>query len=484
MNFDKKILLNNLPKFAHSSSVAARTLFNRLDPNLNPRIVLVAVPYLDSSDPILICPENCDYLPEWFREIQDIIKELPESYLTDLAFDVQGVVWQEKVNVKISLQKVLDSKCKELGGISFTIFPEFVAGYCVSLILQLSRTALESHYALMKKPNWGYPVTSFVYETIAAFLYSCLTPLEKLARGRTSFALSDRGDEVLRKAGLHLLQIPERLTKNWEARSLFRAFNVISSMSYEHNESKGRIIISRKGHPNVGIALTLSKPAELSNYRGVRKLLEVASENLDLLCGASGIYGFGTLNRLPYNQVMEDLFVVEFSGHYSWKLLHAENEMMVVKYGLPNLPKKLISYEDFKTRVNQIFSRIHDEDLANLWALVREAITQKHGTMIVVSNKAAKEAMRLKNQSTMIRPIALRPELMLPVSSIDGAILVAPNAICHAIGVILDGIASDKGNSARGARYNSAIRYLDYAREQKHSCLIMVVSEDGTVDLL
>jgi len=57
------------------------------------------------------------------------------------------------------------------------------------------------------------------------------------------------------------------------------------------------------------------------------------------------------------------------------------------------------------------------------------------------------------------------------------------DAFCHAIGVILDGLATDKGNASRGSRYNSAIRY--YEQFGKHeSTLIVIISEDGMINLI
>ena len=50
---------------------------------------------------------------------------------------------------------------------------------------------------------------------------------------------------------------------------------------------------------------------------------------------------------------------------------------------------------------------------------------------------------------------------------------------CYAIGVILDGIATAKGNSERGSRYNSAIRYV----ENNGNCVAIIISEDGMVNL-
>jgi hypothetical protein len=280
------------------------------------------------------------------------------------------------------------------------------------------------------------------------------------------------------------MKVLGKAVENWASGNLFRACNVISSLLYEGGESKGSLIVSRRDHPNLKTALNLREPVQLSDHRRVRKLLEIASEKFNLLCGASGVYGFGVLNERPYLEAEEDLFMIKFGGHYQWRLSHAGRDLMSVSYGLPTLPTGLIDDEEFKATVKSILPDIDYPELEKLWALVREVLNQKRGTMIVISNKAAEESRRLRNQSTTVVPTPLTPELLLSLSSIDGAVLIDQYACCHAIGVILDGVASDLGSPARGARYNSAVRYLEYARSQEHLCIAIVVSDDGTADLL
>lgn len=70
------------------------------------------------------------------------------------------------------------------------------------------------------------------------------------------------------------------------------------------------------------------------------------------------------------------------------------------------------------------------------------------------------------------------------LSSIDGSILLDEKGVCHAIGVILDGLASEKCTPSRGARFNSSIRYIEQMRNKKTPCMSIVVSEDGHVDLM
>jgi DNA integrity scanning protein DisA with diadenylate cyclase activity len=75
----------------------------------------------------------------------------------------------------------------------------------------------------------------------------------------------------------------------------------------------------------------------------------------------------------------------------------------------------------------------------------------------------------------------MTPSVLRLVTNIDGAVLIDPRGTCFAIGAILDGLATERGDSSRGSRYNSALRYVETAR---YPTLAIVVSEDGYIDLL
>jgi hypothetical protein len=154
---------------------------------------------------------------------------------------------------------------------------------------------------------------------------------------------------------------------------------------------------------------------------------------------------------------------------------------MKVAYGIPQLPSFRLNEGDFRSTVRRIIPNIESDAIERLWSLVNAGMEQRHGTMIVVSQDADREAKRLKKQALRIDPVELTPDLVRRLSSIDGAILIDPNGVCHAIGVILDGLATDAGDPSRGARYNSAIRYISHVQSPT---ICLVVSEDGHVDIL
>jgi len=483
-NINQYVFQNTLSNFPRSVQFSAKTLFDKLDPDLEPQIALVAVPF-EGEDITLVCTDGIDYKSEWFIDVKNILRQIPDSYLDSLAADIQGVLWQHKVEILELVRKVLDERCIEKGYRSFTIFPEFMHGYSVSVILQLYGKALQSHYALSRNAIRPHPKeTSLIHEAIVHFLYECLNPLKKISEGIASSYLRDHGNEALRQAGYWLMKTPEKASGDHGPVGLFHACNVISSLRYEGSESLGRMILSTKDHPNVETSIHLQNVISLNNYRGIRKLLEISSNEMYLLCHSKGVYGVGKLKNISYDENAENLFVIEFTNHHTWVLKHSEHKMMVVEYGLPNLPSEPIGKKDFQDQTRIIFPQFSEEHLSSLWSIADRASKQKHGTMLVITDHAEQEAERLKNQSTSIRPVQLTPELILPLSSIDGALLVDPTAKCYSIGVILDGIATKKGDPSRGARFNSAIRYLDLVSKQKHQCLIVVISEDGMINLM
>jgi hypothetical protein len=106
---------------------------------------------------------------------------------------------------------------------------------------------------------------------------------------------------------------------------------------------------------------------------------------------------------------------------------------------------------------------------------------QPHGSMIVVATNAVIEAARLSRQGMSIEPMLLTPELLSQTSKIDGSILVDPSGLCHAVGVILDGIANEQCTPSRGSRYNSAVRYISTATSGR---MAIVRSTDRTTEII
>jgi DNA integrity scanning protein DisA with diadenylate cyclase activity len=477
-------------QFQVSAHIAAERIFTSLDQDLKTTVFLVGILVEDRKDRYAICvePEDCGYDPNLFSDVQEQAQHLEAADPARLTLHSHSIA-QETPDRRLilealrdAIQGVINRQDEALGVISFCSWPVLVQGYMVCTVLQLQRDVFHAYYSLVKNQvNNRYAMaTSLIDATVMEYLDGCAEALRNPEPGAELGVLGRDAEEVIRAAGNRLMDAPAWSCGEFvRLPGLFHACNTISSLRYEEAEGIGTMLLSRRGHPNIEVQLALSAPVRMRNYRAARKLLEISSQEISLLSDAVYIYGLGHVVGL-YDQRREDLFSINFTKHYTWELLHANHVMMRVTYGQPQLPQMPIDKEQFKQDLRRIFPDIAPKNIEQLWLLVLEATKQKHGTLVVVSSKAQKEAVRLEKQCTRIEPMQLTPEIMRVVTAIDGAVLIDPSATCYAIGVILDGLASERGTSARGARYNSAIRYV----EGIGGCLVVVVSEDGSIDLV
>ncbi|MGM0378197.1 MAG: DNA integrity scanning protein DisA nucleotide-binding domain protein [Bacillota bacterium] len=270
--------------------------------------------------------------------------------------------------------------------------------------------------------------------------------------------------------------------------NIFNQINNISSLYYESNVSKGEIIVIdekylENKHSNIEKIMLLKSKVTLKNKRLIRKLLEISHKNISLLSDGKFIYGIGRLSNKEYQ---DDLFRFKFKGIYEWEFFYNDKKLLEVDYEKIKLPTNKVTYSVFKKRINELFDDMSIKNITKLYSVLLGATKQKHGTMLVISPNARSETIRLKSQCFRVRPKKLNAEIIKEITAIDGAVLIDTKCYCHGIGVILDGMASSKGDTSRGARYNSAIRYVETVnRNEGYSdCLAVVISEDGYVDLI
>lgn len=121
-------------------------------------------------------------------------------------------------------------------------------------------------------------------------------------------------------------------------------------------------------------------------------------------------------------------------------------------------------------------------------AIIKKADKQHHGTMLVFHKEAKKEAERLGRcgRALELDPIDIQIEInnLVQLASIDGALMIDFDGMCYALGTILDGNASENSKRGRGARYNSGLAYVDTQYMLNERCLVVVISEDESIDVL
>jgi hypothetical protein len=332
-------------------------------------------------------------------------------------------------------------------------------------------------FLVINKEDFEHPFCKEILETIK--VNGIYNNLEK-------HILNYSGEQLLKRTYESFINI------EYDKIKLFQFFHEISLLNYEGNENNGGILFcleDKERYLEDEIRLIDPIPLDKSYYKKVRKLLETCNNNMYLLSNGVVISGICKLKdgaKLPLNS-----FKVSFQGSGTWKLsiLNFENrlkDIMMVNHGTCRIPNGPILKSEFEEKFKNSFSSDIDYlqyDLNEVWKYIDYAQKQKHGTMLVITKDAQLEANRLSKQSfNIIKTKGLSSNIVLGLTSIDGALIIDPRGYCYAIGAILDGIVeSSLGDISRGARYNAALKYL--FSNKTSSCLVIIISEDGYGDI-
>ncbi|MCC2548388.1 DNA integrity scanning protein DisA nucleotide-binding domain protein [Hymenobacter sp. BT175] len=488
------IIWRHQQRFREAAQLSASGIFDALDDDLRPNVLLLGIPSAESmkqgARPACLEPADCSLDLSRFADVLARGKFLqatepwPQADRDQLSEDMARRRMQG-IGLNRAVQEVLDEL--DLAGSKYQSYagrPVLIGDYHVITILQLYRKAQNSHAAL--RPNRFYtngrPLAhSLLMAAVLRFHEECLKSLTEPEPGSGMLVRPRDTDEIIRAAGKLLMDTPAQdLGVDPATAKLFNTCNTISSLRYEGAEGVGKLLLAKRYHPNLEEVFALTCPTPLTDYRAVRKLLEMTTADISLLADGENVYALGRQVG-QYDASREDLFVVNFVTHYAWDFQHDGKVLMRAGYGQPSLPRTRLHKASFRRDLRRTFDLTNSEKVERLWDVVLEASKQKHGTLVVVTTEALAEADRLKLQCTLIEPVPLTPLITRLVTSIDGAVLIDPESYCYSIGVILDGKASGRGTSTRGARYNSAIRYVE---SSPYPCMAIVVSEDGMVDVI
>ncbi|NQT51817.1 DNA integrity scanning protein DisA nucleotide-binding domain protein [bacterium] len=482
-------------RFQLAADAMARSAFSSLDEAIEARLFLVGFRRDEAAEGPAVCvePDGLGHDASLFATVPALADELyredPEhrtrpadSAAQQSPYDrVLLRSWQRAVERTVAREE--DAAVWR----SFASWPVDVEDYRVVCVLQLPDEPVAAYYALTRDTVDDYyrVATSLLDALAEVFLTECGKALGERHPGRSRRVVDSTISELHRNAGRGMTQTLAWVCRSYESvHALYDALCDLAATRYEGAPTRGRLLVSAREHPNVERMVEFDQPVLLEDTRAARKLLEVTSGTLCALSEGAELHGLGRLSG-GYDEEREDLFVVDFVDHQAWQLSHGGQVLMRVHYGQPGLPVQPLDAGKLRSTIRRIFRGIGDEDITRLRLMVRAATRQVNGTLLVISDHAAEEARRLAVQSTLIQPTVLTASLVHSLSAIDGALLVDPQGTCHAIGVILDGLACAKGTSARGARFNSAVRYVETARQEfGHQCMAIVVSEDGPIDIV
>jgi len=280
---------------------------------------------------------------------------------------------------------------------------------------------------------------------------------------------------------------------NYREKKIVPQFSLItrlSAMTYENNKCNARLICpSEVKHLDIKIATPVILTAH--NLRAVRKLLEIASDELAMIIywrNEEGnpfpvfeIFGFSRIEQY------EDCARFEIFGYLQWRLLDKKKTVLTYKQGGYIVCKETeVNYVYIEQCLKNLFGSI--ADVKHIESIIENAWQQSHGTTLIVSSSALEEVSRLcdNNRGYQIKELDFHAQynLVNNITAVDGAIMIDEAGLCFGIGIILDGESVVKGNSSRGARFNSAYNYIAIMKKNKKNAIAVVVSEDRTIDII
>ena len=449
------------------------------------------IPNSQNPNPVCIEPEDGKWPISLFDELPKAIEtEVANHPLKDVFYGDEPRMRDKPENirrdsVRRAIHKTLEAYDTAHQVHSFVGSPAPVGDYHVAPVLQLPNK-LFKRFLPLREPiadglTTGHPslIHAAVYEVLAVAYDELLRP--DPGRGLSGRILSP--EEVIHRAAASFLRTPKIATgtRGVGYFNIFEQFNSISSLMYERTGGTGRLLLANPDSEFINIRLRFSDAIPFSDFRWSRKVLEMASPEIALIADCENIFGLGDIvpNTNPWAN--QNIFEVEFLDHYHWRLSCGNEVLLVSEYGTPSLPKEKFPIDHLLDTYQRLFPRARKENFAHFYTLYETAIRQRHGSMLIVAEDAKDEALRLQGQGTKIEPTKLTPDLYRRVSGIDGSIMIDPYGVCHAIGVILDGLARPECTPSRGARYNSGIRYVGAANTPR---LAIIISDDQTVDVI
>jgi hypothetical protein len=356
-----------------------------------------------------------------------------------------------------------------------------VGDYDVHPALSVDSEVLDGLPQLETTEVDGVPITvSLAHGIITELLRTATHALLAAKPPRTISPIEDDvPTDAIRRSANHLVFSAAMIAGETLAKGLFDSFEALASTAYEGRAGSGTVILASDGHSCVDVAVRLRQPISVRERLQFRKLLEITGPDLSLLVDGTTIYGLGTVSE-EYDGSTEDVFRFAIIEQGVWQMSHNGSPLLRVASGHPQVPRPRVSPSLFVESMRRVFASVSDDNIRAIWRLAQTAVSQSKGTMLVVTTAAAQEAKRLAPQALAIEPQQIDSRLLRSLTRIDGAVLLTPDGTCHAVGVILDGIATGAGDPGRGARYNSAVRYT---AASSAPCLIVIVSEDGLIDV-
>jgi hypothetical protein len=217
---------------------------------------------------------------------------------------------------------------------------------------------------------------------------------------------------------------------------------------------------------------------QIHNFRHVRKLLQaVEHSRRKLISDGERLIGIAGIVTPPH------AITAEFKGDHGFLRLGKSPICSFAdgKFQASNRRANLVQLEEILIDAHIDPPDNKDILFKMITAIVHHACDSKHGCSIVVDfgqPPIAVSGQHLETPLDLEKPHLL--ELAKSLSKLDGALHIGADLKLYGFACILDGHAIANENRARGARFNSALRF---SAEHSHLALV-VVSTDRPVSVI
>ena len=282
----------------------------------------------------------------------------------------------------------------------------------------------------------------------------------------------------------HIIDLMNRLL-GWDTPlriyPVLDALLIISKTNEEGAQAAGRLLfVDPSTIKNLDFLVLFQNDIRprLIHYKHVRKLL-LTVEDADryLVSDGQSILGICTDRNLPVFSLCAD-----YRGRYGF--LHVNGETVCSfsdgRFNSTSYRAKLVQLEELLLEYP-----LKQDDAYLLYQMVLTLVCQaqerKHGSTIILDMNRAP----LPISGQVLRPpLDLRQPYLLnmaaSLSKVDGALQIGADLHLHGFAWLLDGKAFPGDELARGARYNSALRFT----AENRNVIAVVISSDRPVSVM
>lgn len=228
---------------------------------------------------------------------------------------------------------------------------------------------------------------------------------------------------------------------------------------------------------NFQIKFAEAERPELSRYKHVRKLLQAVEHSRRKLI-TDGRYVVG----IAEGQTPESSLIADFLGSYGFLSLDEEPICSFSDGRFHSTNRRAVLVQVEETLVEKMPSPDEAGQLFRIVSrLVHSAEERKHGCAIVID--LGEELVPLSGQR-LEDPLDLTQERALALAKslakVDGALHLGRDMRLHGFACLMDGRAVRSEDRARGARFNSALRFS----AMHDDIMVVVVSSDRPVSII